>query len=210
MTRSRLVVIAAAIAALVGWGGLALQLAILVQKLGLLGAVWRFLGFFTILTNLGAALVATAIAVGSTSPLAGARARLMAGTSILMVGLVYSIALRALWNPTGLQGIADEALHDLAPLSWLVLWLVAPHPRLARSEMFWALIPPVAYVIYAMVRGAAENWYAYWFLDPSNQTPGEFAVSFVVLVAGFTAVAALLVTADRWLGRARTAVPDLA
>lgn len=209
MERNRLVLIVASIAAFVGWGGLLLQFVIMVPKMGLLGAAWRFVGFFTILINLGAASVATAVALGIKSPLGQPRARLMAATSILMVGLVYSIALRALWSPTGLQKIADAALHDVAPLSWLVLWLVASHPRLAWSEIFWALIPPVAYVIYAMVRGAAENWYAYWFLDPSHQTPGQFAISFIVLVAAFTLMAGLLVSVDRCIGRRRITEPDL-
>ena len=117
------------LAAVVGWAGLALQLALIVQNLGATLGLWRFVGFFTILTNLGAAAVATAIAVGRTSGLGSPRARLMAATSILTVGIVYSVALRSLWNPTGLQKIADVALHDLAPLAWLALWLSAAHPR---------------------------------------------------------------------------------
>lgn len=209
MERRKLVLIVASIAAVVGWSGLLLQFIIMVPKMGLFGAAWRFVGFFTILTNLGAAAVATAIARGSKSPLVEPRARLMAATSILMVGLVYSIALRALWSPTGVQKIADAALHDVAPLCWLVLWLVAPHPRLPWKETFWALAPPLVYVVYAMIRGAAENWYAYWFLDPSHQTPDQFAISVIVLVAAFGLMAALLVCVDRWIGQPRVTDPDL-
>lgn len=200
MRRNAVVTVTAAVAALVGWGGLILQLALVVQKMGFLPGLWRFVGFFTILTNLLAAVVATAMVLRRDSSLAGARARLMASVSILMVGIVYSIALRALWNPSGLQAVADEALHDAAPLIWLMLWLVAPHPRLAWRDIGWALLPPIAYVAYALARGAAEGWYAYWFLNPSAQTAGEFLVSLAVLLCGFSVTAALLVAADRALG----------
>ena len=104
-TASRIV---AATAAIVGWIALALQLVLIVRGMGLLAGIWRFAGFFTILTNLGAAAVATAVALGYSRGLGGARARLMAATSILIVGSVYTLALRELWNPTGLQKVAER------------------------------------------------------------------------------------------------------
>jgi hypothetical protein len=157
-------------------------------------------GFFTILTNIGAALVATAVAIGPGSGLAGPRARLMAASSILIVGIVYSVALRALWHPQGLQKVADLLLHDLAPLSWLLLWLTAPHVRLAWREIGWALLPPLLYAAYALARGAVDGWYAYWFLDPSRQSGGELMVAIAVMSAGFAFLAAVIVGIDRVLG----------
>ena len=130
----------------------------------------------------------------------------MAATSILMVGLVYSMALRALWNPTGFQKIADVALHDAAPLIWLALWLTAPHPGLGWEEIWWALLLQVAYVAYALIRGALDGWYAYWFMNPATQTPTAFAMCIVILLCGFSFATALLVATDRMIGR-RTAAP---
>lgn len=193
--------IIAAFAALVGWAGLALQLVLIMRSLGPSLGIWRFLGFFTILTNIGAAGVATAIAAGRTRGLAGARPRLMAATSILAVGIVYSVALRATWNPTGLQKIADVALHDASPLLWLLLWLSAPHPRLTWREIGWALLPPAAYCLYALARGAADGWYAYWFLDPNKQNAAQLMASIAIMLLAFTALAVALVAVDRWLGR---------
>jgi hypothetical protein len=201
MSRASVTRAIAALAALVGWAGLALQLALIVEKLGPGPGLWRFAGFFTILTNIGAASVATAIALGGRHGLAGARARLMAATSILMVGLVYSLALRALWNPAGAQRLADVVLHDSTPLLWLILWVLAPHPRLAWREILWALVPPALYVAYALARGAADGWYAYWFLNPAEQSPGELLTSVVLLLVAFSAATIVLVAADRALGR---------
>jgi hypothetical protein len=191
--------ILAAAAALVGWAGLVLQLLLMLQSMALAPALWRYFSFFTILTNLGAAVVASAIAIDSRGPWAGPRARLMAATSIIMVGIVYSVALRSLWSPTGLQKIADVLLHDAAPLLWALLWLIQPRVRRGWREIIWALLPPLIYCIYALGRGALEGWYAYWFLDPTQQNPGELAASIFVLLIAFSALAALLVGLSRGL-----------
>ncbi len=185
------------IAALVGWAALLLQFWLMARDLGVGVAAWRFVGFFTILTNIGAASVATAVALGGRSGLAGQRARLMAATSIIMVGIVYSVALRALWSPTGLQKLADVLLHDAAPLLWVLLWLALPQGRVAWRNLGWALLPPLAYCIYALVRGAEDGWYAYWFLNPAEQSTGELLVSITVLVLAFAALASVLIGIDR-------------
>ena len=201
VTRQMLFRSLAVLAALAGWVGLAVQLWILLRNMGLGAGLWRFLGFFTILTNLGAAIVATAVAAGSIQGLAGARSRLIAATSSLVVGIVYSVALRALWNPQGLQKLADFALHDAVPLIWAFLWIAAPHDRLPWRAIGWAILPPALYAVYALVRGAIDGWYAYWFLDPSRQSWGELMVSIAVMSAGFAVLAAVLVGIDRVLGR---------
>jgi hypothetical protein len=116
-----------------------------------------------------------------------------------MVGIVYSVALRALWSPTGLQKLADMLLHDVAPLLWAGLWLTGPHVRRRRSEVVWALLPPLLYCIYALARGAVDGWYAYWFLDPAQQSPGELGASILVLLIAFLVLAVLLVAVDQSL-----------
>jgi hypothetical protein len=193
----------AAIAAAIGWAGLAVQLFLMLREMGSGAALWRFVGFYTILTNLGAAAVATAVAVGGRTGLAGPRARLLAATSIIMVGIVYSAALRALWDPTGAQKLADVLLHDAAPLTWAVLWLVGSHVRRSWREILWAVLPPLIYCAYALGRGAADGWYAYWFLDPATQSFGELAASIVVLLLAFAGLAALLIAVDLSLASLR-------
>jgi hypothetical protein len=196
----------AALTALAGWAGLLLQLILVVEGKGFAAGLWFFVSFFTILTNIGAATVATAVTLGSRSGLAGPRARLMAATSIVMVGIVYSIALRSLWNPAGLLKIADMILHDATPLLWVVLWIAASHPRLRWREIGWAILPPALYCLYALLRGAVDGWYAYWFLNPAEQSTTELFTSIALMLCGFALVAAVLVAADRWLGR-RTPKP---
>ena len=181
--------------------GLALQLVLIVGKLGLALGLWRYLGYFTILTNFGAGAVATAIAIGHPEALAAPGARLMAATSMALVGITYSVALRALWHPTGLQKLADMALHDAAPMLFVVLWAAAPHPGLKWREIGWALLPPALYAAYALARGAIDGWYAYWFLNPAEQGLLQLLASVTLMLAGFALAATLLVAIDRRVGR---------
>ena len=189
------------------WAALALQFALIVARMTGEGtsfgaAAWRFLGFFTILTNGGVALVATAMVLGPQSMLAGPRARLATASAIVIVGIVYSVALRATWQPTGWQAVADHALHDVTPPLFALSWLLAGHGALAWRDIGWALAAPSLYVAYALARGAVDGWYAYWFLDPGALSAAAIAGNLAVLLAVFSLVAALLVAVDRWLARA--------
>ena len=125
----------------------------------------------------------------------------MAATSIALVGLVYSIALRSLWDPQGLQKLADFLLHDAMPLLFLLMWAMAPHGSLDRKDFAWALAPPALYAAYALARGAIDGWYAYWFLDPYSQSGGELMLGIAVLIAAVAVIAILLIAIDRWKGR---------
>src|ERR1700722_9840931 len=114
----------AAAGALLGWFALTLQfyLVLLQSQAGLamLGAVITYFSFFTILTNLLVALVFTAITM---RPAAGwaqffLSPSVQAATSvyIAIVGAVYQLLLRHLWNPQGAQWVADVLLHAVIPV----------------------------------------------------------------------------------------------
>ena len=189
----------AGLAAITGWAGLGLQLWLIVQAMGMADGLWRFLAFFTLLANLGTAIVATAMAAGSRGLLAGPRARLLAATSIALVGLVYSLWLRTTWSPQGLQRLADHALHDAVPLLFVGAWLASLHEQLKWRDILWAMVPAVVYAIYALVRGAADGFYAYWFLNPAAQGTGAMLSSMAVLLVAVGAIAGVLVTIDHWI-----------
>jgi hypothetical protein len=191
----------AGICAIVVWAALILQLKLIVDNLGFDPGLWRYFGYFTILTNIGVALVSTAVALGWQSALARPRARFLAATSIVLVGLVYSIALRSEWDPSGLQRVADFALHDASPLLFIMVWILAPNGTLGRRDFWWALAPPALYVAYALARGAIDGWYAYWFLNPAMQNTLELLGNLVGMLAGFAVLAVILIWVDGWLGR---------
>jgi hypothetical protein len=184
----------AMIGAALGLAALALQYALLTQTLGSAGlAAWRFVGFFTLLSNM------LAVAVWLSRP--GPRLELATATAIAMVGLVYTALLRATWNPRGWQKLADSLLHDVTPLLFVAYFLMRPRRRLGAADALCALIFPLAYVLYAMARGAADGWYAYWFLDPRRLSLPQMALSVAGLALAFAAMAAALAWVSNRLNR---------
>jgi hypothetical protein len=114
----------AAIFALLEWFALALQcyltLTLSVQNgKTLLEGTVNFFSYFTILSNLIVALVLTCTRWSPHSRfgtfLARPIAQSAAAVYITIVGIVYSLVLRQIWNPQGLQKLADILLHDLLP-----------------------------------------------------------------------------------------------
>jgi len=194
----------AAVTAVVAWVALALQLAIVVDKMtagGFGAALWRFLGYFTVLTNLLVAVVASACALRPQGWLAAAPTRLTTVVSIVLVGLIYAALLRHVWNPTGWQLVADRMLHEATPLLFLGTWVLAGHGGLGLRDAALALVPPLGYLAYALARGAQDGWYAYWFLDPAKLGDGRFVLNTLLLAAVFGVTALAFVGLDRLLAR---------
>lgn len=171
-------------------------------------AIWRFIGFFTILTNILVALTLTNASLPSErrSGFGAPIVEAMVAVSIILVGAVYFAVLRALWKPTGAQKWVDAGLHDLAPIIFLVFWLLRPHGSLRWRQLPWLLIWPLFYCIYALSRGAADGWYPYPFLDAATLSSARLILNIIVLIAAFASMSASLIALDRWLGRARRRV----
>lgn len=185
------------VTAICGWANLGIQLAIMLEAMAVGPALWRFLGFFTILTNLLVAVMATRLALGRKSGLSGPAARMAITAAMLLVGIAYWFLLAPLWTPTGWQLVADIGLHTVQPVLAAALWLSLRDGSLSWSDGPKAAIWPALYAVYALARGAGDGWYAYWFLNPKDQSLVELLISiagFSLLVMG---IGAVLVAIDR-------------
>jgi hypothetical protein len=200
----------AAVGALLGWFALALQLYLmLVQSPALerLGAVITFFSFFTILTNLLTASVFTAVAF---QPKEGwgkwlCRPSVQAATAvyIAIVGMVYQLLLRQLWNPQGAQWLADVLLHSIVPVGYVVYWLLfAPRAGLSWKDSATWLIYPGVYLVYILARGAVSGLYPYPFVDVSVLGYGGVLARAGLLLLVFLGMGLLVVAVGRWM-RAR-------
>lgn len=199
-------VTAAALAA-VGWLALALQLWIMLRNAAvagtsLLGAVGSFLSFFTVLTNLLVALGLTATipvacprGLGRLAAPPGAAA--LAGY-ITVVGVVYHLVLRQLWNPRGAQLVADVLLHTVMPLGYVLYWVAfVPKGRLGWSDVWPALVFPALYTLASLIRGALLHVYPYPFIDVGALGYPAVLRNVVLLFAGFLVVSLAYIAIDR-------------
>ena len=200
--------IAGAVGALFVGAALAAQFYLQQQGMhgaGVLAAAWRFFGYFTILTSTLIALVWLRVALRPEirQPLLEAAG----AVSIVMVGVIYHLLLASRWNPQGLQYVVDIVLHTVSPIMFALYWLSRPHGALRWRDAFICVVWPLGYCAYALVRGAFDGWYAYYFLDPTQTPPLQLALSIAVQSAGFLVCALVFVGADKALAMraARTA-----
>jgi hypothetical protein len=162
------------------------------------------LGFFTVLSNIFMALVATAGAVGQqsrTTPwLYRSTVVGCATASILMVGIVYHLVLRKIWSPQGAQLLADTLLHYVVPAIALLHWLLyRPGARLAwHAPLLWCAYPLV-YLAYVLLRGEWLGAYPYPFVDVAALGYRQVLVNSVGLMVAFIVLGFAVLGLGRWV-----------
>ncbi|MGF3052960.1 Pr6Pr family membrane protein [Microbacterium sp. YY-03] len=138
------------------------------------------------------------------------------GTYMVITGIVYNLLLRGYVLEQGATVVwANEVLHLIGPIMFLLdLVLCIARRPLGWTAMGVAVIFPIAWVIYTLVRG--ENvtspvtgdpyWYPYPFLNPYLQPNGYFGVGIYVIgiAAAILMIAALAVWRTRVGRRADT------
>jgi hypothetical protein len=202
----------AALGALIGLFGLGLQYWLLYADLSANGAspldvLWRYYAYFTLLTNTFVTLVfaRAALKPDSLTGLNAPRVELMAVTSIMFVCIVYNLLLASRWDPQGWQKVADVTVHNVVPVLFLVFWALRPHGALKWRDAAFAALWPLAYAVYGLTRGLIDNFYPYFFMDPTTASYVQIALNLVGLVVAFCVGALLLIAASRALGRRRQA-----
>lgn len=205
--RSRAV---AALVAVVAWAGLGALLYLSVQSggRGLLAGVSELLRYFTVWTNLGVALAATASLLAPTTAVGRffRRPGVLTGVaaSIAYVGVTYHALLRRPWDALDLAVAADAAVHYATPALFVAFWwLAVPTGSLEWRDVAWWCLYPATYFGYVLIRGFASGVYPYPFLDVGLLGYGWVVANGVGLLVAFVATSLLFVAAGRYqAGRA--------
>ena len=162
----------------------------------------NFFSFFTIESNLIAAVVFLVTGVAALQLADRGRFALLRGAATLYMtttGVIYFLLLRGL--EASLQTPVpwvNTVLHYLMPLAVLADWLIAPpSERVTFGRALVWLLFPAAYVVYSLVRGPLVGWYPYPFLDASKQGYGQIAATSLVMLVGLVGLTALLTVRAR-------------
>ncbi|AUC84726.1 hypothetical protein CW731_05200 [Polaribacter sp. ALD11] len=179
------------------WFAVIAQFFLMIQnrQAGIIETITRFFSFFTILTNILVALLLTSSAFKLKKfpfNLFLTKGAITAVTTfIFIVGLVYQIVLRRIWEPTGLQYIVDELLHTIIPLFMLVYWFFnVEKENLQLKPVFNWLIYPLIYICFIIVRGNISGYYPYPFLNIEEVGYEKVTVNVVII---FTITIVILV-----------------
>ncbi len=189
--------------------GLSLRLALAGGQSALQGLV-AYLGYFTVLTNLFVALVLSLPAVAAASFwgrfFARGPVQACAAISIVLVGFSYHFLLRNIWDPQGWQWLADVLLHYAVPTLFGLYWLgIAPGKQGLR---WWVTLAasayPLAYFVYAMVRGVWLGSYPYPFIDVNTLGYPAVLRNALGLLAGFVLVGFVFLVVGKRVERLRS------
>lgn len=188
----------------IGWFAIVTQFFLMFQnrQTEILEMVIRFFSFFTILTNILVTLYFTASVLKL--KIIPHKWLLSKGTFtaitafVIIVGLVYQVALRKIWNPTGLQYIVDELLHTIIPLFMLGYWFfnIKKDDLQLKPVVSW-LLYPVFYITFILVRGHFSGYYPYPFLNIIEIGYEKTAVN-IAIVFGTTLV---ILIGLIWIGK---------
>lgn len=199
------------ITACLGWTGLAIQLYLVLiarwaDDASLTGGLVRFFSFFTVWTNTLVAVALTCAFMNRDSPAQRFfRLPVVCGgiaASIVLVGLAYNVLLRHLWQPEGWQWIADELLHDVMPLAFVLYWwLYVPKGVLQLRHVVLWMLYPVVYFSYVLLRGSYIGDYMYPFINVGNIGYVEAFTNAGGILLGFIVIALGVLGADRFCGK---------
>ncbi len=139
------------------------------NSLNYFSEIVRFLSFMTIWTNILVTICFGSLLLSKstqssffTLPVTLAST----ATYILIVGVVYHLLLANIWNPTGLQYLADILLHTAVPVLFILFWIFfTEKTKLGYQCAILWLSYPGAYFIYSLIRGSITNQYPYPFVD---------------------------------------------
>lgn len=194
---------AAGIAAL-AWSALAVQVYFdiadaIAKNQSVANGLIQFFSFFTIQTNM---LIALLLTISFARPqteqfLTRPSVKSALANYIVIVGVVYALMLRHLWDPHGMQLVADRVLHDAIPSLYPLYWLVfLPKGRLRWIDPIIWLIYPIIYFAYILLRGAAFGVYPYPFIDVAKLGYSGVAFNATLFLAAFFCLGLIFAAID--------------
>ena len=196
------------IIAITAWFALILQLYLMLDRAPYIGlsttnAVINFFSYFTILSNL---LVATSLSSSLLMPsslLGNFFSKWYVQSSIavyiFIVGLVYNLELRKLWDPEGWQLLTDNLLHVAVPVLYVLLWLIfTPKKVLKWKNILSWLIFPAVYLIYTLIRGSVVGWYPYPFVNADILGYGQVALNSLLVLVSIVVVGLGMIAFNRF------------
>ena len=145
---------------------------------------------FTIWSNLAAALLLGWVALHGKLD---SRIAFALATALAMVGIVYHLLLSADHHPVGWDWYTNQMHHTVVPLATVFWWLAFSGAKASGWRSLPVVIAvPVLYTGFALIVGAATDFYPYFFLDLPELGWPQLLLNVVGLGLVFMAFGALL------------------
>ncbi len=194
----------AAITAILGWFAVASQFCLMMQSrtLSPTETIVKLFSYFTILTNILVAIRFTFTVFKKTGFFLRPDTQTAITVYIVVVGAVYNMVLRFLWNPEGLQLWVDELLHTVIPLLSLFYWILfVPKSTLKWKNSIGWMGFPIGYTLFIIIRGALSGDYPYPFIDVPAIGYPQALLNGCILVLIFMGLSLFLIAVAKFISR---------
>ncbi len=137
---------------------------------GLAGAFGRLIDSLSYFTNVSLVIVAVVSTMLARNPDRGGAVwravRMDSLTMISITGLIYAILLAPDAEVQGLDIITNALKHYIVPIvTVLVFLIIGPRRQVSLASVFTALVIPITWAAYTLVRGEVIQAYPYGFLN---------------------------------------------
>jgi len=175
--------------------------------------LWNVLSYFTIWSNIIVTGVAFLLARNPRRrrPVFSV-VHLASLIMIAVTGVVYAVVLAPIWDPTGWQRVADQALHYATPLIAVAGYLLfGPRPSFSLRTLGLTLVIPLSWLAYTLIRspfisyaqgGETRHWYPYHFINVDDLGHGRSLLNAAGFFLFFLAIGGLFCFLDRRLAPA--------
>jgi hypothetical protein len=133
---------------------------------GFIGREIDHFSYFTVLSNLLAAVIFTMLAINPKRTSALFKVlRLDAIVMMIVTGLIFNLLLNS-GAHEGWDFWSNGIAHIFGPILVFIVFVIAgPRRWISSSTIFAALILPILWLAYALIRGSVIGAYPYDFLD---------------------------------------------
>jgi hypothetical protein len=161
----------------------------------------EYFSYFTIVSNIVVAVSTGLFAADPARRERWAGALRMAGVVMITVtGIVYHVLLAADNDPTGIGLVTDLGLHTVVPVVTVVGWVVVgPHRQFGAHTLALAMMLPLAWLTYALVREAVVGEALYPFMSVAENGGAQVALTLGAITLFALVLGAVVLAGDRWL-----------
>jgi hypothetical protein len=199
----------AAVIAVICWSALVTQFGLILEatdalkaagmlKFPAIAAVVVMLSFLTVQINALIGVVTTLAAFGVRRFERSGRVRAALLAYLWAGSAVFILVLQPYWHHTGTQLAVDVLLHNVVPLLYGALWLLAaPKDDLRWRDPFIWLIYPLIYVAVVLTLARWSGFYPYPVIDVRMLSVRIFAGNIVAVTVTFLAIGLAVVAVAR-------------
>lgn len=132
--------------------------------------------------------------------------RLTVAVSMVIVGVIYNALLAGgAPDPRDIgydwPVLPNLIMHTYMPIVIFLEWLLFNTDfQIKLKSVFWVLLYPLAWLAFTIIRGLAQGWWPYWFLDPQYGV-GTMLTWIGVITAFFVVLSIALLPARQFIAK---------